>query len=165
VALAGLNLLPSVEPALIDMALAQVAGGGGSELRPRWQHERPKFLAAYSSCALAVNAFCPFLADREIRLRHLLISRARLERRLQIGFGCGAPNLDVYAASAGLVVGVESKCTEYLKTKRSTSAGDFAAIVERRRARAEQPGGAGLEPDPYGRAMTTLGDTSARAMH
>src|ERR671936_656759 len=54
------NLVATVRPAQWSMISAQLGGGNGGELNSTGGH-RPKFCSAFSSCALAVNTFAPFI--------------------------------------------------------------------------------------------------------
>lgn len=101
------NLLPVVVPADFEADLRQ---GSGRELED-------KFLAAHSSSALAVNSFGPFrrhASDLVIGGKAGL-SIVGFERKCPVGLRGGTPpNLDLVLEGPDMVVGIESKCTEYL---------------------------------------------------
>ena len=94
-----------------------LSAGDGNELES-------KFRAAHSSSALAVNCFAPYKnSPSDLKLAGRVgFEKLRFESKCPTGIRGGrAPNLDVLAESDSLVVGVESKCTEYL-TRKSWSA-------------------------------------------
>jgi hypothetical protein len=140
---ARLNAIATIRDDVLAVALDHVAGGAGSELRAK-KGERPKFLAAYSSSALALNCFAPFLSAHELVFEGHSFGQPQLEAVLTIGGGCGRPNLDLLDASTERVFAVESKCTEYLKTKKTLMRSDFAWLKARVRG------------DPYERRTREL---------
>ena len=96
-------------------ALDQLAAGSGQELSAD-ADAGPKFCAAHSSSALAVNTFGAWIG-REGFLT--LAGRTgftglRFEAKFPTGLKGNPPNLDVVADSRSGVVAIESKCTEYL---------------------------------------------------
>lgn len=110
------QLLPSVEQA--DF-LEDLDGGDGGELEAR-NSSPPKFLAAFSSSALAVNCFGPFRRH----LPDLRIPRLGDATRLDFERVCRTrtrggrhPNLDVIIEGSQSIVAIESKCLEYLTPK------------------------------------------------
>lgn len=114
------NLLSGVEP---EDFVADMRGGSGRELDG-------KFRAAHSSSALGVNTFAPFRR----RLADLAIAGDRgfdllaFERKCPTGIQPGAPpNLDMLLERESLVIGIESKCTEYL----SPHAASFSDAYEK----------------------------------
>lgn len=126
------NLVPCIKPFMFERDLRQ---GSGSELNSRGKSP-PKFAAAHSSAALAVNCFAPFKAyinDLE------LLGQSEFEK---IGFEhqcpiwpenrlLTPPNLDALAESKGGVVGIESKCTEILGAKKAKFATRYENVVEK----------------------------------
>jgi hypothetical protein len=88
--------------------------GGGGELRGNGRRP-PKFLAAHSSAALAVNVFGPFKRN-PLSLRMPWADSLvclHFERKCPHGVGKGnPPNLDVVLQGPHGVIGVESKCLE-----------------------------------------------------
>lgn len=121
------NLLAGVIPEDFEADLRQ---GSGRELDG-------KFRAAHSSSALAVNSFGPFrrhASDLAIGDRHDL-SIVGFEQKCPVGLRRGTPpNLDLVLEGPDQIIGVESKCTEYL----SVHAADFSRayseqIVDARR--------------------------------
>lgn len=100
------NLVPAVTPTDFEADLGQ---GSGDELAG-------KFRAAHSSSALAVNCFAPFkrhLSDLQVCDDRDFAS-LHFEKKCPTGLGGTPPNLDVLIEKADHVVGIESKCTEYL---------------------------------------------------
>jgi len=104
------NLIAGVEPEIFE---ADLRAGTGRELEG-------KFRAAHSSSALAVNVFAPFRRGG----RGFAVGRygqGRLvgfEQRYPTGLASAQPpHLDVVVEGAGGVLGIESKCTEYLAPK------------------------------------------------
>ena len=100
------NLLPGVHPADFEADLRQ---GRGNELEG-------KFRAAHSSSALVVNCFAPFRERTEqLRLGTFAgFNSLRFEAKCPTGLGGTPPHLDVLVDGAERVVGIESKCTEFL---------------------------------------------------
>ncbi len=101
------NLLDGVSLQDFEADLRQ---GDGNELEG-------KFLAAHSSSALAVNNFAPF--KRHPEMLNLVglsgLSILQFECKCPTGLPGKPPNLDLVAESKNGVVGVESKCTEFLR--------------------------------------------------
>lgn len=87
-------------------------GKGGSELIGNGTR-RPKFQAAYSSAALAANAFGPFLVENEgIPIAGEIFSgETRLEVECPSGLRGTPPTLDCLV-DGERILAVESKCTE-----------------------------------------------------
>lgn len=110
------DVLLSGSPEPVRAAISDARGGSGGELV--WSGgRRPKFHSAYSSCALAVNVFAPWRLDAsDLSLAGRRgFSSLRFEAKCPI-FASRAtpPNLDVLLERDGELLGVESKCTEYL---------------------------------------------------
>ena len=102
------NLLESVDLSVVEEDFGE---GAGHELD--W-----KMRAAHSSSALAVNVFSPGRRDpRQLSLAGSTgFRRARFEVKCSTGLRGTPPHLD-FVAEGDSVVGVESKCTEYLTSK------------------------------------------------
>jgi len=121
------NTLPGVE---LRQFAADLEQGDGNELES-------KFLAAHSSSALAVNCFAPF----KDAIDDLSLSGAQgfeamqFERKCPTGLkGRRPPHLDIVAEANDRVVAIESKCTEYLSTKRAKFAPAYEEqILDERR--------------------------------
>jgi hypothetical protein len=141
--LARFGTVATISSSELARGLTQLAGGVGSELSAS-AAKRPKFLAAYSSSALALNIFGPFLDGRTLVLGGQALQKPKLEAILKIGVKCGRPNLDLLSRNDNAVVAVESKCTEQLKPKTRVAATDFATLQQR-------PDG-----DPYAPRTRTL---------
>jgi hypothetical protein len=108
------NLLPGTDPQWFE---AELREGAGKELDS-------KFRAAHSSSALAINTFAQFKTEPN------MLSLAnwsgcccfRFEAKCSAGIigrrGLDSPpHLDVLARCATSVLGIESKCTEHLKSR------------------------------------------------
>lgn len=95
-----------------------------------------KMRAPWSSSALALNCFGPWRADPS----HLPLTVAagfdslRFEAVCPTGLRGTPPHLDVLAEREGMVVGVESKCTEYLGEKTARFKAAYDAIQDARSA-------------------------------
>jgi hypothetical protein len=121
----------SVEANLITPLVSSVresfSGAAGSELRG-------KMRAPYSSSALAVNAFSPWLEH----LDRLEIAGTRgfttvaFERLCPTGLRGTPPHLDVIAEGPQRIVAVESKCLEYLTPKAADFADAYDRIIDAR---------------------------------
>jgi len=123
-------LIPGVRLEWFEADLRQ---GAGNELD--WKDGRPpKFHAAHSSSALAVNAFAPWKqSPGEMSFAGVRgFERLAFEYRCPHGLaGRTPPNLDVAAFRPGMVIAIESKCTEYLSPKTAKFADAYAAVIER----------------------------------
>jgi hypothetical protein len=112
------NLLSRVEP--LDFE-DDVRKGGGNELG--WYNNGrspPKFHAAYSSTALAVNTFSPFRRQiADLAIFNLGFTGLRFEAKLPTGVS--VPNLDVLC-EGNIVLAIESKCVEYLRPSETADA-------------------------------------------
>ncbi|CAB4900272.1 unannotated protein [freshwater metagenome] len=120
------NLVPALTLRQIEAIRRELGAGAGGELRPHETDRRPreewkrKAHAAYSSSALAASAF-GWWKGREEHLELVGLSGFReplqVEWKRKIAIpGGGTANLDAYAAG-DVVLGVESKLTEYLDHK------------------------------------------------
>jgi hypothetical protein len=108
------NLLAGITRGQIEKAFA---AGAGRELDD-------KMRAPWSSSALAVNAFAPWQSHlQRLRLGGLSGFSGTLvfEARCPNGVSSIPPHLDVLLTRDREVVGVESKCTEFLTAKRKVA--------------------------------------------
>ena len=103
------NLLPGVGRRHFE---AELMSGDGEELKQ-------KFRAAHSSSALVVNSFAPFKdAPSQLSLLGSVgFGTLAFEKKCPTGLKGKSPNLDLLAERDDLVVGIESKCTEYIAEK------------------------------------------------
>jgi hypothetical protein len=110
------NLLPGISIGQAAALRAQLDGGAGGELKQTRTGKRPAH-APYSSAALTINAFGPWLGQ-EVHLRVAGLGGfdhpLTVEHKLSIKHGGGTANLDCYLEGPAIVVGVESKLTEHL---------------------------------------------------
>lgn len=123
------NLVPGVEPWMFE---AELRRGQGSELVGRGKAP-PKFHAAHSSAALAVNAFGPWkTAPQSLRLAGVSgFEQMAFEAPCDHGLGRRVPpTLDVLVSGPEGVVAVESKCTEMLRTKRAIFSPQYETLVD-----------------------------------
>jgi hypothetical protein len=123
------NLLSGITRGQIEPFFA---AGAGRELDE-------KMRAPWSSCALAVNSFAPWRKD--LRLLHLVGltgfgGEMRFEARCPNGVSRISPHLDVLPSRGEGLVAVESKCLEYVRTKRQVPAYAYRALAEAKDARA-----------------------------
>jgi hypothetical protein len=122
------NLIPGVEK---NDFWTDLGAGAGNELVDG-RREPAKFCAAFSSSALAVNAFGPF----RHRPKHLELlgyrgfSDTQFEKPLPTGLRGTDPHLDFYAVDAAAIVCVESKFLEILWPKVARFADSYAAAIE-----------------------------------
>ena len=80
--------------------------GSGNELDS-------KFKALWSSSALVVNNFVPFIKNiSKINFENNIFEKAGFERKFSTGLGGTPPNLDFFMENANLLLGFESKFTE-----------------------------------------------------
>jgi len=110
------NLLPVMTQDQIAVLRKQLEAGSGGELTPTKSGKRPAH-APYSSAALALNAFGPWLGYEDrlaVAGLGVFSERLEVEAKLQIANGGGLANLDVLLRGPNLVVGIESKLTEHL---------------------------------------------------
>jgi hypothetical protein len=125
------NLVPGIEPVMFEGDLRQ---GSGSELDSRGKSP-PKFAAAHSSAALAVNCFAPFkIRIDDLRLLgHGGFNGIDFEHQCPIwpeSQQLTPPNLDAMAMDERGVVAIESKCTEFLQPKKAKFAPRYEGVVE-----------------------------------
>ncbi len=115
-------------------------GGDGNELGSSDERgPKPKFLAAHSSSALAVNTFARFKGCPELLSVGGLhgFKELKFERKFPTGLRGGrAPNLDVLVEGQDAILAIESKCTEYLRAHKPEFSPAYAEQIrdERRRS-------------------------------
>lgn len=107
------NLLPNVTN--WDIIKTEIGEGQGSELKI--EKGRMKFCALHSSAALCVNNFAILKQnmDRISFLKYSNFTEAVFEKKLSTGIS--SPNLDFYMENSKIIIGIESKFTEYLTPK------------------------------------------------
>lgn len=123
------NLLSRVARADFELAFSD---GAGQELGG-------KMRAPWSSSALAVNSFAPWQRDPgSLTLASLsgFTEALAFEAKCPNGVSAIPPHLDVLLERGEEVVGVESKCTEYLSPKARKVADAYFALAERKDTRA-----------------------------
>lgn len=123
------NLLPGIVRADIEAAFGAAAG----------QELEGKMRAPWSSSALAVNSFALWQRDpKSLSLsgRSGFTGRLAFEAQCPNGVSRIPPHLDVLLEHGEAIVGVESKCTEYLSPKTSKVAAAYLALAERADERA-----------------------------
>ena len=121
------NLIPGI---VRDDFWVDLKDGDGDELTDK--NGRPaKFCAAYSSSALAVNAFGPFrrFPERLSLLGFSGFNEAQFERKCPTGLHGTPPNLDFLVKNKEVVVGVESKFLEPLYPKIANFKGSYEKLV------------------------------------
>lgn len=110
---------------------ADLERGQGGELVPV-NGKPPKFHAAHSSSALAVNTFGIF--RRSAKGLELVgeqaFSSLEFEYPCPTGAGRGVANLDVLVRSRNCVVGVESKLCEFLRPKHAQFSPKYDYVVQ-----------------------------------
>lgn len=123
-----MNVVPSVDIGKRDRALEMLGRGAGDELRPQ-EAAPPKFCAAYSSAALALNSFA-FWLDLE---SDLIVPGGRgfdsldFERQMPTGLRGTSPHLDVFLDGPEPMA-IESKCLEPLTTKKRAFAHSYGDL-------------------------------------
>lgn len=122
------NLVVGITPGQFESDLRQ---GSGNELE--WDGPRPpKFNAAFSSSALAVNAFARWRGHE--RMLELCEWRGfdslEFEARCPNGLARATPpNLDVLLKRGDEIVAIESKCLEYLRVKEAKFSSRYDELV------------------------------------
>ena len=119
-------VVDTIDDASLGQALADLRVGSGGELTATANH-RPKFHSAFSSCALAVNAFGVWRLDLTgLRLDgESGFATMRFEAQRPIFTSRATPpNLDVLLEGAEHIVAIESKLTEYLNGNERASFAD-----------------------------------------
>jgi hypothetical protein len=118
------NLLPGITRGEIEEAFG---AGAGQELEG-------KMRAPWSSSALAVNSFAPWQRDPAL-LTLAGISEftgtLAFEAKCPNGVSRIPPHLDVLLERGAEIVGVESKCTEFLAPKTARVAAAYFALAEK----------------------------------
>jgi hypothetical protein len=124
------NLLDTLTLGQVRSALDQIAGGSGQELSPGTD-AGPKFCAAYSSSALAVNTFGAWLGREGflVLAGRTGFKNLRFETKFPTGLQGNPPNLDVVADSHTGIVAIESKCTEYLGNRVASFQPSYEPVV------------------------------------
>lgn len=108
------NLLPGISVAQIEQAFS---AGAGRELDD-------KMRAPWSSSALAVNSFGPWQDDPRLLVIAGVsgfVDRLTFEARCPNGVSRIPPHLDVLLFTPMCVLGIESKCVEFLSRKTNVS--------------------------------------------
>lgn len=125
------NLVETLTLGQARRALSDLAQGDGSELEPRAALP-PKFCAAYSSAALAVNTFGAWIGNESWLQIAGKVGFANLEfeTKFPTGLQGRAPNLDVYISGPSTHVAIESKCTEHLGRHSATFQESYDAKVD-----------------------------------
>jgi hypothetical protein len=116
------NLLPGITP---DQIAVEFGAGAGNELEG-------KMRAPWSSSALAVNSFAPWVAHPgALALAGLSGFTAALKFEAQCPNGVSAipPHLDVLLERGDEIVGVESKCIESLRAKKAKVADAYKRLA------------------------------------
>jgi Restriction Endonuclease associating with ARP len=135
------NLLAGVARADIEAAFG---AGAGQELEG-------KMRAPWSSSALAVNSFAPWQRDPgSLKLAGVtgFTEALAFEAKCPNGVSAIPPHLDVLLERGEAIVGVESKCTEYLSPKTSKVAAAYLALATEGDERAASPWFAALADVP-----------------
>ena len=122
------NLIPGVEK---NDFWTDLGAGAGNELVDG-RRDPAKFCAAFSSSALAVNAFGPFRhrPNHLELLGHSGFADTQFEKPLPTGLRGTDPHLDFFAVDAAAIVCVESKFLEILWPKEAKFADSYAAVIE-----------------------------------
>ena len=101
-----------------------IAAGAGRELSS-------KLRAAHSSSALAINSFGHWKTSPKLfPLCARNFEDVRFEGRCSTGLGGTPPHLDVLATGEQ-VVGIESKCTEWMKPKTAEFVASYDTLADR----------------------------------
>jgi hypothetical protein len=111
------NLVSTLSAEQIATLREQLSGGDGRELEFASDGTRPDAHAAHSSSALAFNAFGGWLGHEQDLVADGVTGftdQLRVEARQRIFRGGRAPNLDCVITGPEVVLGVESKLTEFL---------------------------------------------------
>jgi hypothetical protein len=112
------NLVATIRPAEWSVISAQLNGGNGGELKST-SGDQPKFCSAFSSCALAVNTFGPFVefgSTLTVPGAGSYTGPVEFEAQRSAGTVGYKPHLDLVAEpDDNDWLFVESKCLEYLR--------------------------------------------------
>jgi hypothetical protein len=128
-----LNIVETISSDRWSVIAAQLGQGNGGELKAAGGH-KPKFCSAFSSCALAVNSFGAFDADRVLPLPGIGAFPGGVEFEAQRSAGVRGykPNLDFVAEPAdGDWLFAESKLLEYLRPHRTAFSDAFPAKADK----------------------------------
>ena len=122
------NLIPGVKK---NDFWTDLGAGAGNELVDG-KRDPAKFCAAFSSSALAVNAFGPFRhRPKHLELLgHRGFADTQFEKPLPTGLRGTDPHLDFFAVDAAAIVCVESKFLEILWPKEAKFADSYAVVIE-----------------------------------
>jgi Restriction Endonuclease associating with ARP len=118
------NLLPGIARSEIEEAFG---AGAGQELEG-------KMRAPWSSSALAVNSFAPWTRDQALLTLagiSAFTETLAFEAQCPNGVSRIPPHLDVLLERGDEIVGVESKCTEYLTPKTAKVADAYLALADK----------------------------------
>jgi hypothetical protein len=118
------NLVAGVD---LEDIRADFEAGAGDELGS-------KMRAVHSSSALAANTFGRWRKNpSHLRIQGVTgFNSLRFEAQCATGLGGVPPHLDVLAISHDAIVGIESKCTEYLAPKRAYFSPRYDTISDAR---------------------------------
>jgi hypothetical protein len=125
------NLVDSLTLGQARRALDDLSRGDGAELVAHGA-ARPKFCAAHSSAALAVNTFAAWIGNEAwLQLADRAgFTRLEFEAKFPTGLGGRAPNLDVYLSGPSAHVAIESKCTEQFAQHPASFQESYDALVD-----------------------------------
>jgi hypothetical protein len=126
------NLVDTITLGQARAAFADLRAADGGELTAREAGQPPKFCAAYSSAALAINSFAVWREDpRSLVLpNHAGFHQLAFETKFPTGLRGKPPNLDVVARDADTAFAIESKCLEYLNARPARFQPSYADAVE-----------------------------------
>lgn len=91
-----------------------------------------KFLAVHSSSALCVNNFTPF---KESKNEISFCGNSNFEEAIfekELSTGISKPNLDFYLENEKVIIGIESKFTEYFKNSIKHTKGNLCKYYKRK---------------------------------
>jgi hypothetical protein len=113
------NLIKGVEK---EYFLNDLRNGSGNELDS-------KFKALWSSSALVVNNFVPFIKNiHELVFDNNIFEKAGFERKFPTGLGGTPPNIDFFMEKNDLVIGFESKYLEITTETKSEFKDSYFSI-------------------------------------
>jgi hypothetical protein len=113
------NLIKNVEE---EYFVNDLKNGSGNELDE-------KFRALWSSSALVVNNFVPFVKNIDkLAFDNIIFEKAGFERKFPTGLGGTPPNIDFFMEKNDLVIGVESKYLEITTETKSEFKEDYFSI-------------------------------------
>ncbi|GHT78279.1 hypothetical protein AGMMS50262_20720 [Bacteroidia bacterium] len=97
--------------------VTDLGNGSGGELKNQRGGNPPKFAALHSSAAICVNTFYPIRFDPKkfIFEKWNNFCKARFEEKMPTGISM--PNLDFVLENDKVIIGFESKFTEYFEAK------------------------------------------------